>query len=240
MDFLTALLAILAATLGTLAKRKWRDLSWVGRLAMILAIVASGLGAIYKYKQVKKTELIEKINSRFGDFEDLDGATIPEFCMGTTDNSWPLGPSGVWMTTQTGPLFRLYVKGGKLFIDIVIWGKDKKPIAAIDGNEWYVYNDDYEYNNDETGFEMVTKGDRRVYFQVYLKGGKAHMLGIITNKKGLGVKFTNAKGQEKDFFGKMVMIAPTNSDSIADQLYSGVDGRIFRYPRSRYLGKRLE
>ncbi len=73
-----------------------------------------------------------------------------------------------------GPICNIYVKDSRLYVDIVIWDKNLNELAIINVNEWTVYDNDLEYNNDETGFELVTKGDRKVYFQVYLEKGSAH------------------------------------------------------------------
>ena len=120
---------------------------------------------------------------------------------------------------------------------------DGKPIAVIDGNEWEVYDSDFEYNNDETGFEMVTKGDRNVYFHVYLEKGVVHILGIILNDQGKGFSFfepavpdrsvkVDAEHYKVNF--PMIALGP----GADEKYYHGVQGRIFKYPRRKYLGIR--
>ncbi len=237
MDILTVILVILIPVLTIFAKGNWKKTNWAGKTLLIAGIILASLGAFTNYKKVQKEKLLERINSKFGTFEDLSGATIPELCIGRSDNSWPVtNPTGTFAYNNGQPMFRIYVRNNKLFIDIILRDKDGHPIAAIDGNEWTLYSNDYEYNNDETSFELVTKGDRKVYFNVELKDGKAHILGVVLNNKGYGVQFSdyNEDGVA-NFFGLSIIIMP----GAKDEVYKVNGGRIFKYPREKYLGVRL-
>jgi hypothetical protein len=156
-----------------------------------------------------------------------------------------VNPNGVFHVPETGPLFRVYVRNAKLFVDAVIRDINGKAIAVIDGNEWTMYNEEYEYNNDETGFEIVTKGDRKVFFQIYLEGGIAHVLGMILNESGIGVKFLQDSSALKRNYPirdeetlLFRLISGTANDSLRKELYKPLDGAIFKYPRAKYFGVR--
>jgi hypothetical protein len=113
----------------------------------------------------------------------------------------------------------------------------------MDGNEWTMYSDDYEYNNDDTGFEIVTKGDRKAYFQIYLKDGIAHVLGVVTDKYGVGIKFVQSvKDPEPhhDEFESLLFVGilPSADPNKLKKAYEAVATPIFKYPRQKYIGVR--
>ncbi len=239
MDAVTVALSILALVASLFVKGNWKGKSWLEKSIMILGILVVISTAFYNCNRVKKERLIEKINSKVGKFDDLENVTIPLISVGD-------GPVSLGITSFTifnknpniKPLFRVYIKDSKLYVDIVVWGRDKKPVAVIDGNEWTMYSDDYEYNNDDNGFEIVTKGDRQVYFQLILKDGIAHILGIVTNSEGDGVKFLYQDNKPTDIWGTMMMIRADDDSARQDAAYLPIDKAIFKYPRSKYLGQR--
>src|ERR1035438_3720986 len=67
-----------------------------------------------------KQKLLEEINKTFGDIKDLYGATIPVFDMGGGSKLIPKFASGVMFADELGPLLKLYVKNGKLFVNTII------------------------------------------------------------------------------------------------------------------------
>jgi hypothetical protein len=246
MDGLTIFLGIIAAVLVFFGKNQWKEANWAGKTGIIVALLIVLSGARWSYLKHQKELLIEKITARFGDFRDLFGATIPKLCAGECSGTgWPVGPNGLFFVEGSGPLFRIYVKDGKLFVDLVVWGMNGKAIAVIDRNTWTMYSDDYEYNNDDTGFEIVTKGDRKAYFQVYLKGGIAHILGVVTNKDGVGVKFYQSRGtkvhEKADEWEELnyIAILPSNDKEKTRKAYEAVATPIFKYPREKYVGVRV-
>ncbi len=58
-----------------------------------------------------------------------------------------------------------------------------KLILAIYQNTWTVYQNDDEYNYDNQAIEIVTNGDRKVYFHVELKKRIAHIEGALYTSK---------------------------------------------------------
>jgi len=246
MDYLTGFLTTAGIVFGFFVKGKWKETNWAGKTIMIVLLFAAFSGAYYNHKQANKNELIEKVTAKIGEFKDLVGATIPKLCSGKGQGiGIPINQNGMFIRPGAKPLFRIYVIDGKLFVDAVVRDKDKNVIAVIDGNVWTMFRDDYEYNNDETGFEIVTRGDRQVYFQVYLENGIAHILGIITDKDGYGVKFRDAplparfQGTKKRIeYVEYVAVGPTEDKEKFKEAYEPLDGAIFKYPRGKYLGQR--
>jgi hypothetical protein len=126
-------------------------------------------------------------------------------------------------------LFRIYVKNHKLSVFIPLKDRNGKPIATIDGNTWTIFNDeDYEFNNDDSAFEVVSKGEREVFFQIELSGGVAHLSGYIYQEKNKGICFTENMANRA---GSMFIINPKTTD---DMFPSQVADRLFKYPRARY------
>ena len=123
MLFLTLALAILIPVLAVFTKGKWKDTNWAGRVGLITAILLTLVAAYSTYKKWRKDELIEKVESRFGIIDDLDGATFPKIAIGPNNDAaidWiAFVKSSHELLGYTAP-FRLYIKEDKLFIDIVV------------------------------------------------------------------------------------------------------------------------
>jgi len=206
-------------------------LGWLGRLALIAGIIASTTLAINKYFDYRQARLIEKINASFGTIYDKDGsATVPEFEIGY-GHAILKSRTGAPIIGYSGAVFSAHVKNKKLFVSAIIRGKDGKPIAVIDQNEWTMYNKDYEYNDNETAFELVIKGEHRACFQIELRDGRAHIQGILYDEYGGGFTLYSIPHQEggymHPFWPHEVFMIP----EIAP---------IFKYPRERYYGVRVD
>jgi hypothetical protein len=247
-EFIGIVITLIIVNLSLILSKKWKKLNKWGRLLRVVSIAGSIIISYNQFNSLMKAKLIEKVQAKFGNIKDLNGATIPRLCGGKcVGGGWPLSGAALFTIANTGPLFRVYIKNARLFVDIIIRDKSLNPIAVIDENEWTVFSNDYEYNNNETGFEIVTKGDRKVYFQIYLERGIAHILGIVTNKDGIGVKFMQQEpngeihllDKDHDYESFLVtMILPTTDENKAKKAYEAVGDPIFKYPRERYLGVR--
>ncbi len=249
MGAIPILLAILSGIIALFVKNKWKTSDLATRCLMIIGVITPIVIGINTCRQNLKDKRIAEVESRFGRIDDLDGATIPKLTIGPDDNAafewFAMSEMSIGTPGNVFKLFRLYVQDGKLFVDIVIRDKNGDPIAVINKNEWYNYKpNDYEYNNDDTGFELVTKGDRKVYFHVYLKNGIAHILGFVINENGEGVKFYQPANETEGFKKKLPTDYSVHFSVVAvgpgakESLYKGVDGRIFKYPREQYVGQR--
>lgn len=185
-----------------------------------------------------KEALIERINANFGDIEDLHGATVPQMRIGNSDSGaiFILGGTGVLNFAPYGPLIKLYVKDQKLYVNTIIRNLDGKVIAAIEDNTWTLFENDFEYNDDnKTAFELVSKGDRKVFFQVELKNGLAYISGYLLNEDGIGFIFYNRQGQSGSFIFT-IGDKDENKSKIPKDIFIP---RIFKYPRSKYYGEKL-
>jgi hypothetical protein len=231
MKTLEIIAVLVAAILTILATFKWKTLDWIGRSALIVGIVAAAIVAYNSYEKNQRDDLLEQINATYGDISDLDGATIPEVQIGEDGTKFVL-LDGVFNFKPFGPLIKVYVKDKKLFVNTIIHQKGGEVIAAIDGNTWTTFDKNYEYNNDETAFELVTAGERKVYFQIALKNGIAHMSGILLNEKGEGIEFVN----RPDLNGStLTPIGPYATTAILQYYIQP----IFKYPRQKYYGQRV-
>jgi|GEM_PF-6198882 len=215
---------------------KWSELNSSKKILSIIAIITSVVVAFNSYKQTKKDEVVERINAKFGDIKDLHGSiTIPKMAMGLKSTAIILlGGSGIFgLDLYSGPLMQLYIKDGKLFVSTIIRNLDGKIIAVIEDNTWTIFDDDFEYNDDnKTAFELVTKGERSVFFQIELKDGVAHISGYLLNDKGLGFIFYNLQ----DYSGAMYLIKEPETKHHMPS-YINIP-RIFKYPREKYYGDR--
>lgn len=220
-----------AAIIGIFLKYTWKKSNWLARSAMIVGIILAALKAYNDITHRQKEKLIEKIQAKVGEIYDLYGATYPTLQFG--DSGAILEPpSGIVDLPQKGQLMKIWVEEGKLYVYVVIWDRNGNAIAVIDRNIWTLYNEDFEYNNNETAFELVTKGDRKVYFQIRLKDGIAHFRGLLLNKEGYGMNFIDWPDRG-EYRSVMVEISPDIKRDIVDIH----NKRIFQYPRELFFGK---
>lgn len=158
----------IAAILTAITSSKWKLINTLSKITLIFIIVASVLTAINSYRQTAKDAIIERVNAKFGDIKDLHGATIPKMKIGSGDNAATIilaGRTGTFDFKPFGPLIKLYIKNNKLFVNTIIRDLDGKVIAVIEDNTWTLYENDFEYNDDNsTTFELVNKGERNVFF----------------------------------------------------------------------------
>lgn len=228
----------IAAILTAITSSKWKAINTLSKITLISIIVASVLTAINSYRQTAKDAIIERVNAKFGNIEDLYGSTIPKMKIGSGDNAatFILGGTGTFDFKPFGPLIKLYIKDNKLFVNTIIRNLDGKVIAVIEDNTWTLYENDFEYNDDNsTTFELVNKGERKVFFQIQLINGIASISGYLLNDKGLGFIFYDAP---KDLKGSLMHIIRSEEDK-AQIPNDIVIPRIFKYPRDKYYGIRI-
>ena len=126
-------------------------------------------------------------------------------------------------------------------VTVVIRNFNGTAIAVIDDNTWTVFDDDYEYNNDDSTFELVTKGDRDVFFQIFYRNGMIYMSGYLIDENGIGVAMFNNESEINS--SQMHM---NSMKGRADHKPSPMPSpseiaipRIFKYPREKYYSKKL-
>lgn len=230
---LEILLGGIAAILGIIATSKWKELKMFGRTGILIAIAALVVGSINAYNVNKKAELVERVDEKIGNLNDIDGATYPAIQFGENGIKF-MGFYGAFAFDTDKSLMKAYVKNGQLYVSFII-RNGKELVGSINENEWEMVNPDYDYNYDNTGLEVVTKGDRRVLFQIYLKNGIAHFLGMYSDSEGKGMYlFPNKTDSLYNIQG--VTIGPDKEFKIpADKITP-----LFKYPRRTHLGERAK
>ncbi|MEJ7736622.1 MAG: hypothetical protein WKF97_04275 [Chitinophagaceae bacterium] len=188
-----------AAVLTAFVTYKWKELLILGKVTLIIIIVSSSISALTNYIQHRKDRLLEKVNAEFGDLNDPSDAIYPpSFRIGDSGAEFRL-IGGVLNFQPFGPLVKLYIKDDHLCVFVIIRDKSGKPIAVIDENIWTLYNSEYEFNYDNTAFELVTPGERKVYFQIQFKNGRAQISGVLLNEKGMGINMYQMPGIDGGF-----------------------------------------
>ena len=140
---------------------------------MVIITIAIALSvAINTFIKNKKEDLLEKITASFGEISDETEVPVAKMEIDNGGSIFTLSKAGVFgIKPEFDDLFKLYVKSNKLFINAIIRDRKGDVIAAIYQNEWTWYKKGYEYNNDNNAFEIVTQGDRKVFFNVDLQKG---------------------------------------------------------------------
>jgi hypothetical protein len=219
-------------SIKTKSLKKWRRFIAVGGIAAIL------IGVKYKMDENKTitlaTEVNESLALKIGDINDRSPANIGSYMIGSNGPQFTnFDEYGRFGFEPFVNLFRVYVKNHKLSAFVAIKDKNGKPIATIDGNSWTIFNnEEYEFNSDDSAFEVVTKGDREVFFQIEFRGGIAHLSGYIYEAKNKGICFVYDEGSK---MGEMIIILPKATDAFRDSLTPNKTAdKLFKYPQSRY------
>lgn len=226
--FLVLVLAVYAA----LTAVKWNEIGLIQKIFVIISIVTAFVIAFNTYTDWRKDNLIESVTKKMGEIKDKKQAVLSiEFGNSGTIFNWINKPIGGFIDKSGNPLFTIQVKDNKLVVYALIRNFEGKPIAVIDNNIWTVFSNHYEYNDDETSFELVTAGDRNIYFQLELKDGIAHFLGTIIDEDGNGRYWHQAEGIDGIFSDPINLNTkwhfPLNSNKT-----------LFKYPREKYYGIR--
>ena len=234
MGTVSILCGLCAGILGIITPIKWKELKLMGKTSLIFTVISLGVGSAYTYSQYQKSNLIEKVNASFGNIYDNKNSRYPRIAIGFVNDAPILEyvKSGTFEVNHV-PLLKLYLKDNKLFVNIVIKDSLGNPILAIADNEWTKYQDAYEFNNDENAIELVTKGDRKVFFHLKLSNGIAYIEGTLYTGLYKGVNLFVGKEIDEGWNGIQILGKGTVIDN--DNLK-----RLFKYPRERYLGIREE
>jgi len=239
MDLLISQYVVTAilAVYGTIVATKWKEISKIKKSFSVLTIIGALLLGYNTISEHLKKKLLERIAAEFVVIENDKQGSGTKFSVlgsGTTI----ITKNGVFVYEGSESLFKVDVVNGEMLLTAVIWDPSVKPdeaprpLLAIFKNECTRYSKDFEFNNDDNGYEIVTKGDRHPYFQVDLKGGITYLSGVLHTKTGLTLTFCPAK------IGGITIdiILPTNPRPI--QLCE-IDA-LFLYPREAHLGERAK
>lgn len=146
---------------------KWKEINLLGKITLILSIFLAFIVLINAYKAAKKEALIERIEAKFGDI-DTKGAKQTIMMLGNRDDGAKVHLlDGVFIMRglDDKPFIKLDVVDDKLLVNVVIRDLSGKVIAVIEDSTWTVFDDNYEYNDVPNAFELVTKGERDVFFK---------------------------------------------------------------------------
>jgi hypothetical protein len=218
--------------------KKWKKLNWIQKSTAIIGIGLTIITAWNGIIELNKKIFLEKINSSFGDINDLDGATIPKMGLGMSDSCaiFDLDYVGVFNFKGVNDFFKLYVKNNKIFINVIVYDSIGNPVLAIFENTWTVYKNDFEYNYDDHAIELVTNGERKVFFHIELRKGIAHIEGSLFIPKNapdraIGIKGINIyEGKHWSGISYLHGIGNENDSTKA----------LFKYPREKYFAIRVK
>lgn len=232
MNYLEIILVLILAIYGVVKTTKWKSISKSEKVFSSLAFI---LAIVVAYNAIQKERvriILDDISSSIGEIKDIKGATIPTMVVGGgTTKLIIASPDGAVMGNEDGSrVLGLYVIKGKLFVSAVIRGLDGKIITAIDKNEWKIFDkSNYEYNNNETSYEVVSNADHAVYFQVKLKNGLAYVYGLFVDHDGDGFYVCS----NEDGAGVFLRL---NKGVFVYSKFPTVP-LLFKYPRERYYGQ---
>ena len=241
MGVFEIILAAIIVFLGLIMSYKWKVLNNFKKIVLSLIVITAIILTIVQIKnnidEAKKEYLIQRINSKFGELI-FNSEPKPKIMIGNGENSSSIEISinNILIDRKSGkPLLKVDFKGGRLLVYVLIRDLYGNVIAVIDGDTWTVFDDDYEYN-DEKGkaFELVTKGERKVYFQIEYKNGNVYLSGHLFNPDGFGMVFY-ATEPPNGFSGLFMY----RSRSQLNDLKKIHIRRIFKYPRGKHYGERL-
>jgi hypothetical protein len=223
-------LSVIATILALIVKTKWKETKTLGKISFLVTAIGLGIGGYLEYKSLRKSELLEKINSSFGEISDRQDVTIPLMALGFSKNNAMVGGESLRGSIVLGhfTVIQVYIKNHKLNVTTIIRDKSGEPILAILDNEWTIYKNDFEYNYDENSIEIVSKGERIVFFHLKLLDGVVYTEGSLYTKNGNGINICPSDGMNS----KIVLL---DKNTIVD---NSTLKRIFKYPIEKYIGVR--
>jgi hypothetical protein len=235
MNFLEILLVAFLGIYASLTAKKWSKINTTKRLIVVLSIICICVVAYNAVQKIMQDRLIENIYKTIGEIKYNKNVRFPALSIGGAEGGLfnPNGP--LEFKTQDGKtFFCVYTIENKLFVNAIIRDLSGKIIAVIYNNEWKIYDkNNFEYNNDETGFEVVSNGERVVYFQVELKAGKANVSGLFLDETARGWCLFWDRRQRWGAISSVI-----NGRMVENCMEFNLP--IFKYPRERYLGIRVK
>jgi hypothetical protein len=125
---------------------------------------------------------------------------------------------------------KAHIENGRLIVDANIRDSHGNGLAYLSDGIWYMGKSDIQYNNDNTGYEMITL-DGRVIFQLDLKNDTVFCKGLICGEKG-----TCIYAYDTGFY----TIKKDLTNSAQFDIPEGIQiPHLFLYPRELHLGERV-
>jgi hypothetical protein len=242
MNFLEIIFILVAAILTTIVSYKWKEVGKLGKSALIFVILTAVFVAVNSFRETQKEALIERIKAKYGELQ-TEGALSPIVMIGCMDNGTSLHlTNGNLNFGGNKPVIKLGVKDEKLLINVIIRDLNGEVIAVIEDSVWTVFNDDYEYNDNDSTFELVTKGERKVFFQAFYRNKMIYISGYILDEKGYGAVMYNILEKYSGTIVNRSVIFIASSEESKKILSKPIGmniPRIFKYPRDKYYGEKL-
>jgi hypothetical protein len=236
MKYFEIILACALAIYTVLEGKKWKTIGGKKRFVILVGIIFSITVAYNAFVEIQKSNLLEKVNARIGDIQDIQNdetVFFPKLQIGNNGTAFILGKNVLQFNPVKNPLL-LYVKNNRLIFTAIIYDEKGNAIAVIDNNIWKLYDNKFEYNNDDNSLELVRYGDRKVFFQIDLRKGIAHFSGYIFDKDRNGFYF--AEDTTIRHGAIMSLIGPGYTSQSAQEYAPIIP--LFKYPRERFLGVR--
>ena len=233
MTLLQILLGLSAAIIVLIAKEDWKSANGRKRAGIIAAIVLIALAYLKDYYNNEKEENLKNINATVFSIKSEQKVKVafPIIDIGRSTGGFALA-DGVFALDSTGHLMSIFIVNGKLQVFAKIRNRKGEVIANVESNECTLFSDDYEYNNDDNGFELVTKGERDVYFHIDLKDGVAHIEGFLIGDGPIGMYISQ--------YSKRKTAGLVEPFRIKDSVKLKLDPikPLFKYPRSTHFRER--
>ncbi len=237
MKSLEIIFVFVAAILTIITSYKWSELNLLSKISFVVLILASIFVAFNSFNASKKDGLIEKINAKFGDI-DTSGSTVSRFAVGHEGRAI-MQVDGTFFHHQLSdkknysePILKATLENNRILLNVIIRDVEGEVIAVIDDSTWTIFDNNYEYNDDDHSFEMVTKGERDVYFQAYYKNGIIYLSGYFLSSEGTGLAMSAENGKSFMSLGFVKDIKLPRPSELKIP-------RIFKYPREKHYGEKL-
>ena len=232
--YIEIVLAAIISIYAVIEGLKWKKLKWHKKTIVLLSICLAFIIAWNSINEIKKQNIINRTNASFGELVDPTTVMLPTLKIGNEKDFITifLDKTGVFNFGGFQNIFKAYIKDNRLFLNMIIRNSKGQVIAVINDNIWKIFDHNYEYNDDKNAFEIVTQGERKVYFHIELIDGVLKMEGFVFPEEGYGWLFTPT------IDGKHIAAVVSDSKSYEFQQKKCTIKTIFKYPREKYYGIR--
>lgn len=228
------------AVYNILKNDAWNKANKTGKFFLVILLLGSTSSGIYFFISWNKNRYIEEVKAKIFEIntsDDVRRGTMSFFVKG-------LEIEEVLFADGKNDLLAFAVIDGEPTFYFIMYDYKGYPIAVAEEDEVTLYSDDYEYNNSDTGFELVTKGKRKVIVQIDMDGGVLNFQGFVLAEDGTGTftqPFDRFKkgGDDKIYGGFDVNFIRSEKDYMDVLNKDNTIKRLYRYPRETHLGERV-
>ena len=217
---------------------KWRQLNLSKRLFTVIGIFGALIITYFTIYDFNEQTQEGRIKSTFGEIKSKKESKMDDLSLRVRGTGVIFNPkNGIpFMFEKTNDFFQVIRYENRLYLKANVRDGSGKLIANIDGSFWKIYNDLYDYNYDETAFEVVTP-DKRVVFQVELQGDYVDFCGLMIDEERNGLYFFPPSPHDigKQGYSGMKVIHGDKFNIPANLIRP-----IFKYPREKFLSVRTE